>query len=312
MDWGKAGDNYELSDGARRMWASDYCNLDLAVPPFPTYHVQRGERYERIAGILQQYTHAEEGWDYYQLLPRGEGDYVRSRLHTIRDVQESSAADGWASPLAGRRIDLQAVVSAERGPSGRLALLDRWLGAEWAGVLLLDPMARLIGISVGEEIRLGSVLVSGGTGLTTLAYDAGSTVDRVGSGRRVEGILVAPAELARGAGSARSEPYEGMLVSLYNGLVARLAAPEGDDLYVVDFGGEMVLACDRESAVLPPDSTFFVRAGDRLGRLRGIVTQREALGGPCYIIEPRDAGDYGFVGDDAAYTTWGRLKHGFR
>lgn len=312
MDWGKAEDNYELSDGEQRMWASDYSNLDLAVPPFPTYYVQRGERYARIAGIYQEYTYPEEGWEYYQLLPRGTGDYVRSSLYTIRDVQESSAADGWASLLEGRRIDLAAVVSAERRVSGGLALLDRWLGGEWAGVLLLDPQRRLPALSVGDEIRLASVLVSEAAGLTSLAYDNVSSVEQLASGERVEGTLVDPAELARGAGPAGGERYEGMLVSLYNGRVARRGLPEGDDLYSIAFGSDTLLACDRESAVLPPDSTFFVRAGDRLGRLRGIVTQREAPGGPCYVVEPRDASDYEFVGDDATHTTWGRLKHAFR
>jgi hypothetical protein len=34
--------------------------------------------------------------------------------------------------------------------------------------------------------------------------------------------------------------------------------------------------------------------------------------GARYVIHPRLASDYYFVGDEAVYTSWGRLKESFR
>ncbi|GEM_PF-2393149 len=71
MDLGKAGDNYELIgvDGDTA-WASDYANSEIDS----TYYVHPGECYSSMTGILQRYVN--DPWDYYQLLPRGEADYV--------------------------------------------------------------------------------------------------------------------------------------------------------------------------------------------------------------------------------------------
>ncbi|MBP6875490.1 MAG: hypothetical protein KBD56_05425 [Candidatus Eisenbacteria bacterium] len=312
MDWGKAEDNYELTDGTHSMWASDYYNLDIALPPFPTYFVQRGERYARIVGVFQEYFHPEEGWDYYQLLPRGAGDYEPSSLYTIRDVQQSTAEDEWASPMIGVRIDLQAVVSMARDRSGLLALIDPWLGAEWAGILLMDEGDRLGSSTIGDEVRLTGVLVTEQEGMTALSFDEQSAIEVTARGVAVPGIAAPAAHLSRHAGPDLAERYEGMLVTITNGTVVRRGVPEGSALYYVAVGTDTLLASDVESSVLPPDSTFFVRAGDRLGRLRGVVLQTEATEGARYILRPRLASDYLFVTGDEILTSWGRLKHEFR
>ena len=71
VDLGKAGDNYELVGvSGDTAWASDYANSEIDS----TYFVHPGECYETMTGILQRYTN--DPWDYYQLLPRGEADYV--------------------------------------------------------------------------------------------------------------------------------------------------------------------------------------------------------------------------------------------
>jgi hypothetical protein len=72
LDLGAHLDNYELlgawGDSA---WASDYANTDIDT----TYHVESGECYQELVGVLQRYTY-EPDWDYYQLLPRGNDDYT--------------------------------------------------------------------------------------------------------------------------------------------------------------------------------------------------------------------------------------------
>ncbi len=308
MDWGKAEDNYQLVGAAHAMWASDYVNLDLAVPPFPKYYVERGERYARISGIFQEYLHPPDGWDYYQLLPRGTADYVRSSLYTIRDVQESDGALDWASSLLGSRIDLQGIVASRRNTAGWLAIADPALQDVWSGILVRDPGAALATLAVGDDVRLGNVLVIEEDGTTELAFDATSSVTLEATGSRISSTTVSPDALARQTGPESAEAYEGMLITVRNAFVARRGIPEGSDLYYVAAGEDTLLATDITSTVLAPDSSFFVREGDHLGHLRGIVAQR----GAAYVIHPRGASDYGFVTGGATYTTWGNLKGMYR
>jgi hypothetical protein len=314
MDWGKADDNYELTDGTHTVWASDYYNLDLAVPPFPKYYVSRGERYQRITGVFQEYSYPQDNWDYYQILPRGTADYERSEIYTIRDVEESSAADGWGSILAGKRISLQGVISAGRSRAGRLAVQDRELGSAWSGVVVLDPGARLGSLVLGDEVLFRRVLVSEIGGLTTLRYDSASSEAVVSTGSGVVVWTLAPGSLARGAGPEVSEPFEGMVVSLENVTVARCGVAEGDSTYYLAAGADTVLATDTESGMIPSGSAFFVRPGDRLGRISGVVLERIVPGGgPAYVLAPRSAGDYRFVAAPTEiYTSWSGIKARFR
>jgi hypothetical protein len=314
MDLGKAEDNYELSDGAHTAWGSDYYNLDLAVPPFPKYFVARGERYARITGVFQEYSNPAEGWDYYQILPRGAGDYERSEIYTIRDVQECTAEDGWASLLAGTRVSVQGVVSAERSASGRLALCDRLLGPAWSGILVSDPTGGLAALGLGDEVLLEQVLVVESGGQTRLLYDGESDQTVTGAGGSASAFGLEPSVLALGAGAEVSEPYEGMLIALYNVSVARRGVPEGDSLYYLAAEADTLLATDADCGVIPPGSAFFVRTGDRLGRIRGLVLERELPeGGRAYVLAPRSSEDYYFTTKAGAiYTSWGRLKGLFR
>ncbi|MBD3235339.1 MAG: hypothetical protein GF330_01380 [Candidatus Eisenbacteria bacterium] len=159
---------------------------------------------------------------------------------------------------------------------------------------------------------MGDVRVVEASGLTTLEFETESRWQRLGTARRIEGVLAPPGAFHRGGTPQAAERYEGMLVSLYNGRVVRRGLPQGSDIYAVAFGADTVWATDRESAILPPDSTFFVRPGDRLGRLRGIVVEDAAGLQPIYVLRPRIAEDYQFVFDGQVLTTWGSLKHGFR
>ncbi len=314
MDLGKAEDNYELSDGSHAAWGSDYYNVDLAVPPFPKYHVARGERYARITGVFQEYAYPLEGWDYYQILPRGAADYARSEIYTIRDVQESTAGDGWVSLLLGLRVSVEGVVSAERSARGRLALCDRLLGPIWSGVLVSDPGGRLTAVARGDRVLLEQVLVVESGGQTLLLCDAQSQCTVTGTGGSSGAFGLDAAALAIGAGDAISEPYEGMLVALYNVSVASRGVPEGDSLYYLATASDTLLATDADCGLVPPDSVFFVRTGDRLGRIRGLVLERELpSGGRAYVLAPQSAEDYYFTtGAAAVYTSWGRLKDRFR
>jgi len=314
MDWGKAEDNYELTDGTSTVWASDYYNLDLAVPPFPKYRVSRGERYRRITGVLQEYVLPEEGWDYYQILPRGDADYERSDVYTVRDVQESTGADGWESLLAGRRVDVQGVVCAPRTEAGRLSLCDFELGPAWSGTTVLDPGGRLAPSAPGDEVLLRQVLVTEQDGVTGLLYDEASHRDPVGSGRGLLTWTVPPSALAAGAGPEVSERYEGVPVALYNLSVVRCGVAEGDRCYYLAAGADTVIGTDLDSGLVPPGGDFFVRPGDRLGRISGIVRARLLPGGArAYVLAPRSAADYQFAARPTdVHTTWGRLKAGYR
>ncbi len=312
MDWGKASDNYELRDGDHAIWASDYYNLDLAVPPFPTYYVSSGERYARIVGVYQEYLHPEEGWDYYQLLPRGTADYEKSDIYTIRDVQESSAAVGWRSQLEGARVSVQGVLAADGASGGALTLQDAQLGHAWAGVRIDDPSNGLSASALGDELLLQSVLVLEQDGMTRLRYDEESTHVVASTGNRIAATGVTVADLGRAAGPDASERYEGMRVALYNTVVVQCGVPEGDSLYYVASEGDTLLATDAASEVRVPGQVFFVREGDRLGRIAGVVTERPLEEGTGYVLEPRRAGDYHFMAGQELYTSWGRIKSLFR
>ncbi|MBU1699450.1 MAG: hypothetical protein KJ970_17660 [Candidatus Eisenbacteria bacterium] len=74
MDLGSHADNYELSNAYGTCWASDYANYDL--PPGSDYFVTPSECFISITGYLEQYLNTDDGWDYYQLLPRDIEDYV--------------------------------------------------------------------------------------------------------------------------------------------------------------------------------------------------------------------------------------------
>jgi hypothetical protein len=73
MDLGKNDDNYELTNADGTCWGSDYANYDL--PPGETYYVEPDQCFDCYIGYLEQYLRPEQGWDYYQLLPRDAYDY---------------------------------------------------------------------------------------------------------------------------------------------------------------------------------------------------------------------------------------------
>lgn len=74
MDLGKADDNYELLQGSVIAWATDYMNVDAGALYDP--RIESGAFLDRITGIVEQYTNAEDSWDYYQLNTRSAGDII--------------------------------------------------------------------------------------------------------------------------------------------------------------------------------------------------------------------------------------------
>ena len=113
------------------------------------------------------------------------------------------------------------------------------------------------------------------------------------------------------AGPERAEKYEGMLVVLYNVNVVARGVPEGPDLYYLASGTDTLLGTDIESGMSAPDSTFFVRKGDRLGFVSGIITER-STGGTRYVLLPRGIEDYKFIGSNRELSSWSRMKRRYR
>jgi hypothetical protein len=75
LNQGAHQDNYTLlGQSGDIVWGSDYANTDIDS----TYYVSSGDCYVRLVGLVQRYTY--DGWDYYQLLPRGIGDYTRCSI----------------------------------------------------------------------------------------------------------------------------------------------------------------------------------------------------------------------------------------
>ena len=72
MDIGKYGDNYNLHNASGDYWGGDYMNVDAAG----YYHscVAVGAVFESVSGIIEH--KASSGWDYYQMLTTGTGDFV--------------------------------------------------------------------------------------------------------------------------------------------------------------------------------------------------------------------------------------------
>jgi len=312
MDWGKADDNYEILHGSSSLWASDYINLDLAMPPFPTYYVQAGERYSRIQGIYQEYWYPEDGWNYYQLLPRGFGDYEKSNLFTIRDVQESSPADDWASPLIGLRLNLQGTVSAVSDGDCRLSISDRLLGNQWSGIQIDDAFGELANLMVGDDVLLTNVHVTEEDGHSLLIYEQDSAFQSLGPGNRVVAIRVAPEKIAISASPDLAEPYEGMILAVHNAEVISCSVPEGDELYYISAADQLILCSDACSSLQPAGSDFFVREGDYLGKITGVLVQQSVLGGSAYVLHPRSADDYHFTAEGKIYSSWGQIKLNYR
>jgi len=74
MDLGKADDNYELIQGSDVVWAADYMNAHAGGPYDP--RIETGAGLVRVTGLVEQYTDAAEGWDYYQLCTRSRDDLL--------------------------------------------------------------------------------------------------------------------------------------------------------------------------------------------------------------------------------------------
>lgn len=74
MGLGKAEDNYELIQGGDTVWAADYMNVDAGGPYDP--RIETDAALVRITGLVEQYTDAAEGWDYYQLCTRSRDDLL--------------------------------------------------------------------------------------------------------------------------------------------------------------------------------------------------------------------------------------------
>jgi hypothetical protein len=74
MGLGKADDNYELTQGGDIAWASDYMNVDAGGPYDP--RIETGAALVRVTGLLEQYTYANDGWDYYQVCTRSHDDIL--------------------------------------------------------------------------------------------------------------------------------------------------------------------------------------------------------------------------------------------
>ncbi|MFH1745831.1 MAG: hypothetical protein ABIG44_02185 [Planctomycetota bacterium] len=74
LGWGKAEDNYELTQGDDVAWGTDYMNIDAGGPYDP--HIYFGAYLDSITGIVEQYTKPEDGWDYFQLCTRDADDIV--------------------------------------------------------------------------------------------------------------------------------------------------------------------------------------------------------------------------------------------
>ncbi len=71
---GKAVDNYNLQTSAgQSCWASDYMNANIGPWDYHDF-VDVGQHFCAVAGVFEQYTRVEDGWDYYQLLTRSTGD----------------------------------------------------------------------------------------------------------------------------------------------------------------------------------------------------------------------------------------------
>jgi hypothetical protein len=74
LGMGKAQDNYVLqsfrepNDPNARCWASDYMNHNRVKPALYLPGIEVGRRFRAVTGMIEQYTHLGEGYDYYQLL----------------------------------------------------------------------------------------------------------------------------------------------------------------------------------------------------------------------------------------------------
>lgn len=137
MDLGAHQDNYELLGTlGETAWGSDYANTEIDS----TYHVSGGQCFARITGIVQRYDNDAE-WDYYQLLPRMNADYVPCgtavepgpdaaafRLCPLRSNPTRRPAGVRYELARGARIRLEVLDAAGR----RVGLLaDGWREPGW-------------------------------------------------------------------------------------------------------------------------------------------------------------------------------------
>jgi hypothetical protein len=161
---------------------------------------------------------------------------------------------------------------------------------------------------VGDEIELRGVLVEEREGLTVLSIDEASSHELIGSGNNVIGVRAGIEDLALAATAESAEPYEGMLITVYNTRVLHRGVAQGESLYYLGAEDDSMLATDAGVTALPPDSTFFVREGDRLGLITGLVEEMNLVTGSGYVLRPRSAADYWFIAGNQVLATWGGLK----
>ncbi len=119
MDLGAHQDNYELLGTlGETAWGSDYANAEIGS----TYYVSSGECYARITGIIQRYDNDAE-WDYYQLLPRMNLDYVA--CGTGVDPEPQTAEFRLVLPGSNPgRLPAGIAYELPRGAAVRLEVLD--------------------------------------------------------------------------------------------------------------------------------------------------------------------------------------------
>ncbi len=82
LDLGKNADNYSLQNVNGTCWATDYYISDEIGDTYHPY-VQVGAQLDSVTGIIEQYTYAKTGWDYYQLCTRSIHDVVPEPLSIL-------------------------------------------------------------------------------------------------------------------------------------------------------------------------------------------------------------------------------------
>jgi len=235
---------------------------------------------------------------------------------TIYDVQYSTGPD-YQSPYYGQTVSVTGGVVTKIFVGGwtKITIQDPTLGDAWAGIQVLfgDP-AQAEGIERGDQIDVFDVTVDEYRGNTQLIMEDGSTVTVNSSGNVVDPVVVSTTEIPYPANPDLSEPYEYMLVQVQDVCVGAMDIGSHEDNYELTNGEGVCWASDYANADLPPDSDYYVEAGDCFESVTGYLEQydRPEQGWNYYQILPRDADDYIDAPSPAEADSWGGVKSLFR
>lgn len=235
---------------------------------------------------------------------------------TIDEVQTAPGPD-YTSPYVDQWVDVTGGIVTKIFVGGRtkIVIQDPTLGDAWAGIqIVFDEHDLAAGIARGDQIDLFNVEVYESRGNTQLGVDSTSTVSIISSGHTVAPIILSVSDIPEPINAELSEKYEFMLLTIENVTVGDMDLGSHGDNYALFNDDGVCWSSDYANYDLPPDSDYYVEAGDIFESVTGYLEQYQNSqdGWDYYQLIPRDADDYVSGVSPTLVPSWGGIKNMFK